>query len=77
MSSGNDRGGLFSPEFCEKHCPICTRARAGHRLARALQRLELRLTGGGCPWGRARRRAYGVEPHQPRPSRDEDAGDDA
>jgi hypothetical protein len=44
---------LFSPEFCEKHCPICTRARKGHRIAKKLQEVKLAITLGGCPWGRA------------------------
>ena len=56
---------LFDPEFCEKRCPICTRARKGHRLAQALQKVELLVTFGGCPWGRARQRTYGVRPDEP------------
>jgi len=55
---------IFSPEFCEKNCPICTRARKGHRLARMLHKVEMVLTFGGCPWGRARRRKYGVRPDE-------------
>jgi hypothetical protein len=55
---------LVSPEFCEKRCPICTRARKGSKLAKALQRVELVLTFGGCPWGRARERRYGVRPDE-------------
>jgi len=58
--------GLFDPDFCELRCPICTRARKGNRLARFLQSLEMLVTLGGCPWGRARRREYGVNPDQPR-----------
>jgi hypothetical protein len=58
----------FDPDFCERSCPICTRARQGHRLARALQKVELWLTFGGCPWGRARQRKYGVRPDEPVPS---------
>ena len=58
---------LFSPGFCEKQCPICTRARQGNRLARMLQKVELVVTLGGCPWGRARRRKYGVRPDEPLP----------
>ena len=45
---------MFDPEFCEKRCPVCTRARKGNRFARAVQWLESLLTLGGCPWGRAR-----------------------
>jgi hypothetical protein len=55
---------LFDPEFCEQKCPICTRARRGIRWARFLQRIELLVTFGGCPWGRARKQKYGVPPDQ-------------
>lgn len=55
----------FDPDFCERQCPICTRARQGHRLAKLLSRIEIALTLGGCPWGRARRKKYGVRPDQP------------
>jgi hypothetical protein len=54
----------FDPEFCEQKCPICTRARDGARWARFLQRIELLLTFGGCPWGRARQKKYGVRPDE-------------
>ena len=54
----------FDPDFCERRCPICTQARQGNRLARALQRVELWLTWGGSPWGRAREKKYGVAPHE-------------
>lgn len=60
---------LFNPEFCEKNCPVCTRARKGHRFARLLQKVELVVTAGGCPWGRARHRTYGVRPDEPSPSK--------
>jgi hypothetical protein len=60
---------MFNPEFCEKLCPICTRARKGNRFAAFLQRIEMLVTFGGCPWGRARQRKYGVKPHEPLPSR--------
>jgi hypothetical protein len=59
---------MFDPDFCEKRCPICTRARAGNRLARAVQWLEHLLTFGGCPSGRARQKKYGVKPSEPLPS---------
>jgi hypothetical protein len=59
---------LFSPEFCEKHCLVCTRARRGNRLARMIQKVEMAVTFGGCPWGRARRRKYGVGPEEPLPA---------
>jgi len=58
---------MGDPDFCESKCPICTRARAGNRLARFLQRIELLLTFGGCPHGRARQRKYGVRPDEPLP----------
>lgn len=63
------RGGftLLSPEFCERWCPVCTRARRGVAWAVWLQRLEMVLTFGGCPWGRARKRKYGVPPNVPVP----------
>ncbi len=56
---------MFDPDFCETVCPICTRARRGNPFARMLQKIELLVTFGGCPWGRARRRKYGVRPDQP------------
>lgn len=56
----------LNAEFCESHCPVCTRARKGHAFAKLLQRLELALTGGGCPAGRDRQRAYGVKPDEKR-----------
>jgi hypothetical protein len=58
---------LIDPEFCESHCPVCTNARKGNRLARLVQRIEMVVTFGGCPAGRARRRKYGVAPDQPLP----------
>jgi len=58
---------IFDPDFCQSRCPICTAARKGNRLARFLQRIEMLLTLGGCPWGRARQAKYGVPPDQPLP----------
>jgi hypothetical protein len=58
---------LFGPDFCEKHCPVCTRARQGRPWARMFQKLEMMLTFGACPWGRARQRAFGVRPDEARP----------
>lgn len=58
---------LFSPEFCERHCPVCTRARKGHKPAQMLQKIEMVITFGGCPWGRARQKKYGVRPDEPIP----------
>jgi hypothetical protein len=62
----------WDPDFCEHRCPVCTRARKGNRLAKFLQKIELVLTFGACPWGRARQRKYGVRPNEPVP----DANDD-
>jgi hypothetical protein len=56
----------LNAEFCESRCPVCTRARKGHAFAKLLQRLELALTGGGCPAGRDRQRTYGVKPDEKR-----------
>ena len=56
------------PDFCESHCPICTNARKGHRLARIVQKIEMAVTFGGCPAGRARRKKYGVGPDEDLPS---------
>ena len=58
---------MFDPEFCEKKCPVCTRARKGNRFARILQAIETVITFGGCPWGRARQKKYGVKPNEPLP----------
>ncbi|MHB0958592.1 MAG: hypothetical protein ACYC0X_16415 [Pirellulaceae bacterium] len=58
---------LFNADFCEKQCPICTRARRGNRFAQFLQSIEMLVTFGGCPWGRARQQKYGVRPNQPVP----------
>jgi hypothetical protein len=58
----DERRGWFSPEFCESKCPVCTRARRGVGWAKLLQKIETIITFGGCPWGRARRRKYGVGP---------------
>jgi hypothetical protein len=53
-------------EFCESYCPVCTRARKGHSFAKFLQKIEMVLTGGGCPAGRARQKKYGVKPSEKR-----------
>ncbi len=58
---------MFDPEFCEKRCPVCTRARKGNPVAKFLQAVETLVTFGGCPWGRARERKYGVRPDEPIP----------
>ena len=55
---------LTDAEFCESHCPVCTNARKGNKIAGFLQRLEMALTGGGCPAGRARQKKYGVKPSE-------------
>ena len=59
---------MFDPDFRERRCPICTRARNGNKIARILQSIEMVVTLGGCPFGRARQRKYGVRPTEPMPS---------
>jgi hypothetical protein len=59
---------LFDPDFCESRGPICTSARTGNRVARFVQAIEMLVTFGGCPWGRARQRKHGVKPSEPIPS---------
>jgi hypothetical protein len=71
MTENHPKPPLFDPNFCEKRCPVCTRARRGNRLAKFLMTLEMVITWGGCPWGRARRRKYGVRPQEPLPKGDE------
>ena len=58
---------LNDPDYCEDGCPICTRARKGVPWAVGVQKFEMAITFGGCPWGRARRRRYGVNPDQALP----------
>jgi hypothetical protein len=53
------------PDYCEYGCPVCRGARRGNPIAKFLQAIEMALTGGGCWWGRARRRKYGVKPNEP------------
>lgn len=67
MGDTPENKGWFDPDFCEKQCPICTRARKGNRFARFLQSIEMIVTLGGCPWGRARRQKYGVRPTESLP----------
>lgn len=57
---------LTDADFCESHCPVCTNARKGNKIAVFLQKLEMALTGDGCPAGRARQKKYGVKPNEPR-----------
>jgi hypothetical protein len=59
---------MLDPDFCERRCPVCTRARKGNRIAKILQFIEMLITFGGCPWGRARQHKYGVKPNEPLPS---------
>ena len=59
---------MGDPDYCETKCPICTRARQGNRLARFVQAIEMLVTFGGCPHGRARQKKYGVKPNEPLPS---------
>lgn len=65
MDDHKDGGRFFDPGFCEDRCPICTRARRGSRWAKFLQAIEMIVTFGGCPWGRARQRKHGVKPNEP------------
>ena len=53
------------PEFCGIGCPICVPARKGNKAAKFVQKIEMAITFGGCWWGRARKRKYGVTPNQP------------
>jgi hypothetical protein len=46
------------------------RARQGNRLASFVQAIEMLVTFGGCPHGRARQRKYGVPPSEPVPPQD-------
>lgn len=55
---------LNDPDYCEYGCPICTSARKGNRFAKFLQKIEILLTFGGCWWGRAREKKYGVKPDE-------------
>ncbi len=64
MTNTNQDAGLFDPDFCEHRCPICTRARHGNRFAKFLQAIEMVVTFGGCPWGRARQKKYRVRPNE-------------
>jgi hypothetical protein len=61
------KNAMGDPDFCESKCPICTRARQGNRLAKIVQTIELLVTFGGCPHGRARQKKYGVRPSEPIP----------
>ena len=65
---------MADPDYCENKCPICTKARKGNRLAKIVQRIEMLVTFGRCPHGRARRRKYGVRPDEPLPARKNDSG---
>ena len=58
---------MGNPDFCEKKCPICTKARQGNRLARFLQEVEMLVTFGGCPHGRARQQNTGSGLTEPLP----------
>ena len=62
---------IFDPEYCESRCPICTRARQGNPIAKMFQSVEMLVTFGGCPWGRARQKKYGVRPNEPLPPKSE------
>jgi len=57
---------LNDPDYCEFGCPICKNARNGNKIAKFVQKIELLLTFGGCWWGRAREKKYGVKPDEKR-----------
>jgi len=59
---------LNDPDYCEFGCPICVNARKGNKTAKFLQSVEMFLTFGGCWWGRAREKKYGVKPDEPIPT---------
>ena len=60
---------LKDPDYCESRCPLCTKARAGNLLARIVQRIEMLVSFGGCPSGKARMKKYGVRPDESLPSK--------
>ncbi len=60
---------LDDPDFCEYGCPICTNARKGQAVAKKVQNIEMAIFGGGCWWGKARQKKYGVKPDEPVPSK--------
>jgi hypothetical protein len=57
------------PDYCEFGCPICVPARKGNKVAKFIADIEHTITFGGCWWGRARKRKYGVSPGEPIPSK--------
>ena len=61
---------MLDAEFCESKCPICTRAREGKPFWVFLQKIEMFLTGGGCPAGRDRQKKYGVKPNEKIPNKE-------
>jgi 3'-phosphoadenosine 5'-phosphosulfate sulfotransferase (PAPS reductase)/FAD synthetase len=60
---------LNDPDYCEYGCPVCTRARQGNPIAQFFLTIERVVTFGGCWWGRARQRKYGVKPNEPIPEK--------
>lgn len=60
------------PDYCEYGCPICRAARKGNSFASLFQKVELALTRGGCWWGRAREKKYGVPPEKSIPENQHD-----
>ncbi|WP_135613166.1 hypothetical protein [Methanococcoides sp. AM1] len=59
-----------APVFCEKYCPVCRSARAGNRIGKALQKMELKIVGKkGCIWGKATTDYYGVTPDKTIPKK--------
>ena len=52
---------MFDPISANSDARSAT-ARNGNRIARMFQAIEMAVTFGGCPFGRARQRKYGVGP---------------
>ncbi len=77
MAKDDQNRQMFDPEFCEARCPVCTRARKGNTFAKFLQSVEMFLTFGACPWGRARQKKYGVRPDEPLPPKSQSETSDA
>lgn len=47
--------------FCEEKCPICAKGRLSKKgFYHALLKLEMAVTGGGCPYCKAREEVFGV-----------------
>jgi hypothetical protein len=76
-AASKERENMKDADFCESHCPVCTRARNGNKLAKLFVKIEMALTFGGCPAGRARKKKYGVRPDEPLPTGPSDRKDES